>query len=110
MRIVIKVKEHENVKRLMIYDCDDGVYLFLFDIEEDGGSYTDYWFESLDDALETAQEEYEVNKEYWIEIADPLEYCQHDWIIPARIPGRESGSPQWGKLEVLRDGKWIQVQ
>jgi hypothetical protein len=109
MRIIAEVKAHEDVKRLMIHDCEDGVYLFLFDIEEDGAAYADYWFETVDEALKIAQEDYGVTNDQWIEISDPLEYCQQDWIAPARIPGRESGNPQWGKLEVLKDGAWIQI-
>jgi hypothetical protein len=109
MRLITQVEGRPDVKRLMIHECKDGVYLFLFEIDEDGACFADLWFESLEDALKTAQEEYGISRELWREIPDPPEHCQQDWISPARIPGRESGNPQWGKLEVFKDGKWTQI-
>ncbi|MEJ2611592.1 MAG: hypothetical protein P8179_16290 [Candidatus Thiodiazotropha sp.] len=109
MRLIAQVKGHPDVKRLMIHECGDDVYLFLFETENDGGCSADLWFENVEGALEAALDEYGVNRELWREIPDPLENCQQDWIVPARIPGRESGNPQYGKLEVLKDGKWIQI-
>ena len=37
---------------------------------------------------------------------DPLSDCQHDAFLPIRIKGRNIGRPQWGQLEILKDGKW----
>ena len=34
MRKIAKVKVKSDIKKLMIYDCDDGTYLFLYDKEE----------------------------------------------------------------------------
>lgn len=109
MRLIIKVIGHAEIKRLMIYESGEGVYLFLYIIEEDGGCSSDLWFETVADALAAAKDDYEVSPEEWVEIPDPLEHCQHDWIAPAKIPGRETGNPQWGQLEVLKDGKWTQI-
>ena len=94
----------------MIDEVEDGVFLYLYEIEEDGDCFEDFWFEDIEDAMEIVLEEYGVAKEEWKEIPDPPEHCQHDWIAPARIPGRESGNPQWGKLEVLKDGEWIRIR
>ena len=33
-------------------------------------------------------------------------YCQHDAFLPIRVKGRDIGEPQWGKLEILENGKW----
>lgn len=93
----------------MIYASEGSIYLFIYKIEEDGGCSSDLWFETIEDALETAKDQYGVSPDEWIEIPDPPEHCQQDWIAPARIPGRETGNPQWGKIEVLKDGKWIKI-
>lgn len=109
MRHIAKVQGHTDVKRLMIHECDDGVFLFLFEIEDDGACSFDLWFECLEDALKIAEDTYGVKWDQWQQIPDPPEYCQQDWIAPARIPGRESGTPEWGKLDVLKDGKWVRI-
>jgi hypothetical protein len=109
MRLITKVTGHPEVKRLMIHDCEDGVYLFTFEIEDDGGCSADLWFETIEDAMETAKDDYGIRLDHWTEIPDPPEHCQQDWIAPARIPGRETGNPQWGKLEVFKNGKWVKI-
>ncbi|MFN8454969.1 MAG: hypothetical protein U0401_09940 [Anaerolineae bacterium] len=109
MRFIATVTGHSEVKRLMTYDNEHGVYLFIYQIEEDGGCSSDLWFETIEDAQEAAQDEYGVKLDEWVEIPDPPEHCQQDWIAPARIPGREIGNPQWGKLEVFKDGEWIKI-
>jgi len=93
----------------MVHECDDGVYLFLFEMEEDGACSSDLWFECLEDALEAAQDSYCVDGNQWNEIPESPEHCQQDWIAPAKIPGRESGNSEWGKLDLLRDGRWIRI-
>ena len=109
MRYLARVLNHPEVRRLIIYCGSDGTYLFFYNSEEDGGCSGDWWFPSIEDAFDLATEEYRVQRDAWHSIPDPLPYCQHDWIAPARIPGRESGNPQWGSLEVLKDGIWVQV-
>lgn len=44
----------------------------------------------------------------WIDIDEPLPDCQHDAFIPIRVKGRADGMPEWGKLETLKDGKWVE--
>lgn len=109
MRKIATVEGHPEIKRLMMFESDDGVYLFQYEQIEDGGSTGDCWFEGVEDALECAAEEFGIDRGNWKEIDDPMPNCQHDWIQPARIPGRAEGTPQWGKLEVLRDGKWLEI-
>ena len=109
MRYIARVLDNPEVKRLMVYSGSEGSYLFSYSFEEDGGCSGDWWFPSIEDAFATATERYHVQRSDWHTIPDPLADCQHDWIAPARIPGRESGNPQWGKLEVLKDGIWVQV-
>ena len=54
MRLISQVEGYPDVKRLMIHECGDGVYLFLFNNEEDGACSADLLFENVEDALETA--------------------------------------------------------
>jgi len=49
----------------------------------------------------------EIDERGWIDIDDPLPDCQHDAFLPIRVKGREIGEPQWGQLEILKDGQWV---
>ncbi len=39
-----------------------------------------------------------------------ISYCQHDAFLPIRVKGRNTGKPQWGKLEILEDGEWVDYE
>ena len=93
----------------MIYESEDGVYLFGYDTESDSSSLWDEWYETVEDALESCKTEYNIENSDWQEIDDPLENCQHDWIEPVRIKGRDIGKPEWGKFEKLVDNEWIEM-
>ena len=82
----------------MVHDCRDGVYLFEFDIIDDGSSLGDYWFENLELAFESCKEDYGITRNEWKQIPDPLEHCQQDRIEPVRVVGRSTGNPQWGQF------------
>lgn len=41
------------------------------------------------------------------EINDLLPDCQRDAFLPIRVKGRNTGNPQWGQLEILKDGQWV---
>lgn len=64
----------------------------------------DYWYKTVEDIYEDWNDL--VNEKGWIPIGDPLPYCQHDAFLPIRVKGRDIGEPQWGKLEILENGKW----
>ena len=106
MRKIAKVKNDSNVKRVMIYSCKDGVYLFLYKDNKDSPSYADYWFEDIKDAEEVCTEDYGLTINDWQIIDDPLPDCQHDIIATIRVKGRNLAKPEWGKYEKLEDGKW----
>lgn len=108
MRQIAQVPQPTTqVVRLMIHDCDAGVYLFGFDTLEDSGTLWDSWFESVADAEFVAQQEYGVVPGSWQRIPNPLEHCQQDRIAPVRVKGRETGQPQWGHLEKLVNNEWV---
>jgi biofilm protein TabA len=109
MRYITNTKiNNSKIKRLMIHDSEDGVYLFEYDSLDDGSSLGDHWFEDLKMAFESCSEDYGVDRDAWEEIPDPLEHCQQDWIEPVRVVGRQDGSPQWGRFEKLIEGEWVE--
>lgn len=55
MRLIANIKQTDSdVKRLMIYDSEDGVYLFGYDKEFDTSAIWDYWFEKVEYAIEAS--------------------------------------------------------
>lgn len=65
-------------------------------------------YDSYSNDIENAIEEFEneLDEQGWIAIDDPLPGCQHDCLLPIRVKGRETGSPQWGSYEILENGEW----
>lgn len=110
MRLTANIKQKDSdVKRLIIYDSEDGVYLFGYDKGSDSSAIWDSWFEKVEYAIEALQK-YGVDQNDWKEIPDPLENCKHDWIEPVRVKGRDIEKPEWDKLEKLINGKWIEIK
>lgn len=93
--------------RCILYSGTDGVYVFPCATDEDGSATGDYWFESIEDAEEFCKDEYGISGADWKDVADPLPGCQHDWLMPVRVKGRDEGHPDWRTFERLEDGKWI---
>jgi biofilm protein TabA len=111
MRFIANTKTNNlKIKRLMIYDCEDGAYLFEYDILKDGPSLRDYCYEDLETAFKSCEEDYGVGRDDWKQIPEPHEDCQQDdWIEPVRVIGRKSGQPQWGRFEKLVNGRWVEI-
>lgn len=107
MRKIAKVSGHDEVKRVMLYECEDGVYLFEYDREIDSSATADYLQDTVEIVYEIAEEDYGVKPSDWQDIPDPMEFCQHDRIEPTRVIGTNTGNPQWGKLEKLISGNWV---
>ena len=95
------------MKRIMLYECEEGVYLFEYNKEVDSSATADYLQDTVEIVYEIAEEDYGVKGSDWQEISDPMEFCQHDRIEPVRVVGRSTGNPQWGKLEKLVSGNWV---
>ena len=91
-----------EVRRVMVYDSGDaGVYLFHYHSTSDGPSDADFWFETVVDAITSAQQEYGIRPHDWIPVADPRPGCQHDWIAPVQTKCGPDGKPLWGQFEPL---------
>ena len=107
MRKVIFINTFDEVKKLMIYESEEGVYLFGYDCVQDTVSIWDNWYLTLEEAKDYCEEIYQADKEKWINISEPLNDCQHDFIMPTKIVGKENGNPQWGHFQTLQNGKWV---
>lgn len=109
MRKVAFVNIVDETLKLMIYQCDEGVYLFGYDCFQDAPSKWDNWFEDLETADQYCQDIYQISTNDWILISEPCKDCQHDFIMPTRIKGRESGKPEYGKFETLINKRWVDL-
>lgn len=94
----------------MIYNEENGTFLFGYTTIEDCGSQWDEWYETEEEALESSRTVYGVERSEWNEIPNPEPHCQHDWIQPIRVIGRERGQPEFGRLEMLINGEWIEIK
>ncbi|WP_139165462.1 hypothetical protein [Microvirga guangxiensis] len=110
MRLLAFARNPEDeVKRVILCETSDGVYLFLSRSMEDKGSFADEWYECTKDAQAACRSRFGIELEAWQEVPDPMPGCQHDWIKPVRVKGRDRGQPEWGVFEQLVDGHWVPV-
>lgn len=98
--------DHDSIAKIMLYEAEEGIYLFEYSSPDAIVCAHDRLYGSLDDLYDEWNDL--IDERGWIEIDDPMPYCQHDAFIPLRIKGRDSGNPEWGKYETLRDGKWVE--
>jgi hypothetical protein len=100
-----------KTKRVIVHESRDGVYLFSFLSPVDGPAASDQWFQTVDEADETCSRLYAIGANDWVNIEDPSEGCQQDWIASVRVKGRNTGKPQWGIFERLeKDGTWREIR
>lgn len=112
MRKVAECKNHSDIKQVILYEPKhgQGVYASRCTSLDDGFAIGDIFYQNWQEAEKSCQENYGIFQEDWIVIADPQHNCQHDWIAPVRVVGRNTGTPQWGKLEKLINGKWVEIE
>ena len=109
MRKVTFLNLEDETKKLMIYESSEGVYLFGYDSLQDSASSWDNWFEKVEEADKYCKLTYNIDKDDWITISEPLENCQHDFILPTKVKGKEYGKPEWGKYLTLINDKWVDI-
>ncbi|WP_418360275.1 hypothetical protein [Sphingobacterium detergens] len=107
MRKVVFKDIDGKTKKLMLCQAKGGVYLFGYYSLQDSSADWDHFFCTIEDAIECCFEEYGINEEDWIIIADQSKNCQQDFIIPTRIKGREAGKPAFGQLQQFIKGQWV---
>lgn len=73
-------KPIDKVKKVMIYESNKGVYVFLYNTDEDKSCFADQWYEIVQEADDYCLEQFNVKEQDWILIDDPKDGCQHDLI------------------------------
>ena len=100
MRKIANIKHPKDaIKRLMVYSCDEGVLVFLFDKECDAACVSDEWYSTVAEAEGFCEHCYNISSSDWELIDDPKLQCQHDWIAPTKVRRDENGKPLWGQFE-----------
>ena len=95
-----------TIQKVMICQTEsEGTYVFLYRSIESQISIADEWYETLEKALEKWTPL--IAPCNWTSIDDPMPGCQQDSFSPIRVKGRNTGNPEWGKLEILDHDKWI---
>ncbi|MBP1533733.1 MAG: hypothetical protein IK999_06355 [Ruminococcus sp.] len=105
----MKCNKSDYIYKIMIYQTKKGGF-FLFQycsIDAIQCSF-DQYYNDLEDVYDDWNDE--IDERGWIDINDPLPFCQHDAFIPIRVKGRDIGKPEWGKLETLVDGEWVEYK
>lgn len=109
MRKIAFTSGQGSIRKVMLYECSDGVYVFCYDCLQDTSSISDYLQDTLGDAEDFCRKEYNIDSSNWILVADPLDNCQHDFITPTKVKGKENGNPQWGHFQTLINDRWVDV-
>ena len=104
----LKCDENSYIFKIMLFETKEGFYLFEY-CSLDAVQCT---FDCCYDSVEDLYEDWNalIDERGWMEIEDPLPGCQHDAFIPIRVRGRDIGKPEWGKLETLKDGVWVEYK
>ena len=108
LREPVKVNKKDYVYKIMLYKTKEGIYLFEYCSLDAVQSSFDIFYDSIEELYEEWNDL--VDEKGWIKIEDPLPDCQHDAFIPLRVRGRDTGKPEWGRLETLKDGKWVEYK
>ena len=105
----LKCSNNDFVYKIMLYQQEpDKIYLFEYCSMDAVLCSSDLYYTDLSDLYDDWNNK--IDEKGWIDIEDPLPYCQHDAFLPVRVKGRDTGNPQWGKLEILKDGKWVDYE
>ena len=108
LKVPLKLDTGTCIYKIMLYEAGEGSYLFGYSSPDAVLCSYDLFY----DKPESLYEDWNslIDEKGWIEMDDPLPGCQHDAFIPIRVKGRDTGAPQWGKLETLKSGKWVEYK
>ena len=94
-----------TVWKIMLCKADQGFYLFQYSSPDAVQCAADRFYESLEELYEDWNSL--IDERGWIDLEDPLPFCQDDAFIPLRVKGRDTGNPEWGRFETLTGGEWV---
>ena len=104
----VTAAEGDPVVKVMLCEAPEGFYLFEYSDPDAQQCSADLCYDSLEDLY--GDWNALIDERGWIDIDDPLPDCQHDAFLPIRVKGRSTGTPEWGKFEVLQDGEWVEYK
>ena len=105
----MKCNKSDYIYKIMLYQTkNEVVFLFQYCSIDAIQCSFDQYYNDLEDIYDDWNDE--IDERGWIDINDPLPFCQHDAFIPIRVKGRDIGKPEWGKLETLVDGEWVEYK
>jgi biofilm protein TabA len=93
----------------MLYESSEGVYVFCYDCIQDFSSISDHLHNTIEDAEDFCMETYNIQFDNWISISDPLQGCQHDFILPTKVKEKENGKPEWIHFQSLINNRWVDI-
>ena len=94
-----------TLRKIMLFRTPNGeTRVFLYTETDAQICAADESYPTLEDALSVWEG---TPHAAWVTIDDPLPGCQEDAFVPLRVKGRDVGKPEWGRKEILRDGKWV---
>lgn len=105
LRKPLKCNRKDSIYKIMLHQTREGVFLYQYCSADAVQSSFDVWYPDAESVYEDWNDELDENG--WIDMDDPLPDCQHDAFLPIRVKGRNTGKPEWGKLEILQNGEWV---
>lgn len=99
-----KCNKKDTIYKIVLHKTEREVYVYLYTSIDAVISSYDHWYPDVESALEDWQSE--IDEQGWILIDDPMPYCQYDALLPIRVKGRNTNTPQWGEFEIYQDGEW----
>lgn len=101
----LKCNKTDYIYKIMLHQTKNEVLLYQYCSINAIQCAFDAWYPDLESVYEEWNDV--IDERGWIDIDDPLPDCQHDAFLPIRVKGRNIGKPQWGQLEILKDGQWV---
>lgn len=101
----IKCNNRDSIYKIMLHQTKNEVFLYQYCSIDAIQCSFDAWYPDIESVYEDWNDE--IDEHGWIDIDDPLPDCQHDAFLPIRVKGRNIGRPQWGTLEILKNGQWV---
>jgi hypothetical protein len=69
----------------MVCQTTDGIFLFLYESKNDSSCQNDFWFATVQDALEYATVHFGIPENRWSRIQDTVSGCFDDYVYPIPI-------------------------